>query len=78
MCGHWLLLGQAYSLFAGKEVARALATLDLSGCGLNQDLDGLSAEVLKILQEWEAKFTSQYPSMAQVLVISLHSLHHLI
>lgn len=74
MCGHWSLLGKAYSLFAGKELARALATLDLSGYGLSDDLEGLSENELRTLEEWEAKFESQYPFVAKVRALVLFSL----
>lgn len=71
LCGCWLLTEKPYSLFAGREVARALATLDLSGESLTQNLDGLGEIELETLEEWEEKFMSQYPIVAKVCIIVL-------
>lgn len=52
--------GGGYAIFAGKEVARALAVMSLKDEDCSNDLAGLTDKQMNTLQEWEDKFKTKY------------------
>ena len=58
--------GGSYSIFAGKEVARALAKMTLDPKDCCAKLDDLSPEQLKVLEDWEVKLKAKYPTVGKV------------
>ena len=66
-------LGGPYSLFAGKDVSRALAKMSFKDEDVNNsDISDLTAEEKKTLEEWEVKFTNvkKYPVVGKLLYSS--------
>lgn len=59
--------GGSYEVFAGKEVARALAVMSTDPKDCTGDLSGVSEEQLKVLGEWEKKFETKYGVVGQVV-----------
>ncbi|ONL97484.1 membrane steroid-binding protein 1 [Zea mays] len=55
-----------YSLFAGRDATRALALMSFDPNDLTGDLDGLSADELEVLQDWEEKFKERYPRVGHL------------
>ena len=59
--------GAGYHVFAGREVARALALMSLSLEDCSGDLTGLSDERLAVLADWEKKFRDKgYPVVGKL------------
>ena len=59
--------GAGYHVFAGREVARALALMSLRLEDCNGDLTGLSDERLAVLADWEKKFRDKgYPVVGRL------------
>lgn len=54
-------------MFAGKEVARALAKMSLKPEDLNGDLADCTPKELGVLAEWEAKLTAKYAAVGRVV-----------
>lgn len=52
--------GGGYAVFAGKEVARALALMSTDPGDCNDNLEGLTEEQLKTLEDWDRRFQSKY------------------
>jgi len=59
--------GGGYAVFAGKEVARALATMSLKPGDLNGDLSGCTDKELGVLAEWRAKLSAKYAAVGRVV-----------
>lgn len=55
-----------YHIFAGRECARSLATLDLSEKVLNDRIDDLDDKQKATLNDWIAKFNAKYPIVGKV------------
>jgi membrane-associated progesterone receptor component len=53
--------GSSYSIFAGKEAARALAVMSLKPEDCTGDISDLTDAQLKTLQHWKTKFEAKYP-----------------
>ena len=53
-------------MFAGKEVARALAKMTLDPKDCCAKLNDLSPEQLKVLEDWEVKLKAKYPTVGTV------------
>lgn len=60
------MAGGGYAIFAGKEVARALAVMSLKEEDCTDDLTGVSQKQLGVLQEWEDKFKTKYEVVGNV------------
>jgi len=66
-----------YSIFAGKDITRALATMSLKpedvdasdSCPLDKVLEGLTAAEIKIMKDWETKFVEnrKYPVVGRLV-----------
>jgi hypothetical protein len=59
-------LGGGYEIFAGKEVARALAIMSVKAEDCTDDLQNVTEKQLGTLKEWEAKFNVKYPVVGEV------------
>ncbi|PRW57859.1 steroid-binding 3 [Chlorella sorokiniana] len=59
--------GAGYSLFAGKEVARALAKVAVDEKECNDKLDDLSKLELESLADWERTFEGKYTVVGQIV-----------
>ncbi|MBA0856872.1 hypothetical protein Goshw_004210 [Gossypium schwendimanii] len=59
--------GGAYSMFTGRDASRALAMLSFKPEDLTGNLEGLSAEELSVLEDWECKFLDKYPIVGRVV-----------
>eukprot|EP00758_Cryptobia_borreli_P004377 Tbor_TRINITY_DN4340_c1_g1::TRINITY_DN4340_c1_g1_i1::g.7775::m.7775/K17278/PGRMC1_2; membrane-associated progesterone receptor component len=59
--------GKPYGVFAGKEVSRCLAKMDINDNESNADWENLNEEHTNTLNEWESKFQSKYPVVGQFL-----------
>lgn len=59
--------GAGYSLFAGREVARALAKVAVEEQECNDKLDDLSKRELEQLGEWERTFEAKYSVVGQIV-----------
>ncbi|KAL4433840.1 hypothetical protein ABPG75_000281 [Micractinium tetrahymenae] len=59
--------GAGYSLFAGKEVARALAKVAVDEEECTNNLEGLSKMELESLADWERTFESKYEVVGRVV-----------
>jgi membrane-associated progesterone receptor component len=53
-------VGGPYSIFAGKECARALAFMKITPEDCSDDLEGATEQQLKTLEDWENKFAQKY------------------
>ena len=59
--------GAGYHVFAGREVARALAIMSLRLEDCHGDLTDLSDERLAVLADWERKFRDKgYPVVGRL------------
>lgn len=59
--------GKAYSVYAGREISRALAIMSLSEDDCNDDLASLSEKEKETLSQWQRKFSQKYPLIGQVV-----------
>jgi len=59
--------GASYNCFAGKDCARALATMSLKPENCVPDIDGLTPEQLKILDDWVTYYADRYPVVGRVV-----------
>ncbi|KAL3640038.1 Membrane steroid-binding protein 1 [Castilleja foliolosa] len=64
----WMFYGPGgpYTLFAGKDVRRALAKMSFEDNDLTGDLTGLGVFELDALQDWEYKFMGKYVKVRTV------------
>ena len=53
-------------MFAGKEVARALAIMSLKEEDCTANLEGVTEKQMGTLKEWEDKFHTKYPVVGEV------------
>ena len=53
-------------MFAGREVARALAVMSLKEEDCTDDLQGVSDKQMGVLQDWEEKFKIKYEVVGKV------------
>lgn len=53
-------------MFAGKEVARALAIMSLKAEDCTDNLEGVTEKQMGTLKEWEDKFRVKYPVVGEV------------
>jgi membrane-associated progesterone receptor component len=70
-----------YSIFAGRDITRALATMSLKpedvdasdACPLDKVLEGLSDKEVKIMRDWETKFIEKrkYPVVGRLVETGL-------
>lgn len=58
--------GGPYNVFAGKECARALAMMKVEATECTGVLDDLNEKQLKVLSDWEKKFTEKYGVKGEV------------
>ena len=61
-----MVAGGGYEVFAGKEVARALAVMSLKAEDCTSNLEGVTEKQLGTLKEWEDKFLTKYPVVGEV------------
>ena len=62
------LSGGGYACFAGKEVARALATMSLDAAVVGSaDVSDCDAKQLTTLADWETKLSAKYPAVGRVV-----------
>lgn len=62
------LSGGGYASFAGKEVARALATMSLAPDVVGRgDVDDCDAKQMTTLADWEKKLAAKYPAVGRVV-----------
>ena len=61
-----MVAGGGYEVFAGKEVARALAIMSLKAEDCTANLEGVTEKQLGTLKEWEDKFHTKYPVVGEV------------
>ncbi|PSC69128.1 steroid-binding 3 [Micractinium conductrix] len=59
--------GAGYGLFAGKEIARALAKVAVDEKECTDDLEGLTKGELETLADWERTFDSKYEVVGRVV-----------
>ena len=59
--------GGPYALFAGKDASRALAKMSFEEQDLTGNIEGLGANELDALQDWEWKFVSKYVKVGQLV-----------
>ena len=59
--------GGPYALFAGKDASRALAKMSFAEQDLTGNIEGLGANELDALQDWEWKFMSKYVKVGQLV-----------
>lgn len=60
--------GGGYACFAGKEVARALATMSLDAAVVGRgDVDDCDAKQRATLADWVAKLAAKYPAVGTVV-----------
>ncbi|XVF50522.1 hypothetical protein PTKIN_Ptkin04bG0108200 [Pterospermum kingtungense] len=59
--------GGSYSMFTGRDASRALAMLSFKPEDLTGNIQGLSAEELSVLEDWEYKFRDKYPIVGRVV-----------
>ncbi|XWS50797.1 hypothetical protein CRYUN_Cryun12cG0119500 [Craigia yunnanensis] len=59
--------GGSYSMFTGRDASRALAMLSFKPEDLTGNIQGLSAEELGVLEDWEYKFMDKYPKVGRVV-----------
>ena len=65
--------GGPYEVLGGKDASRALAVMDMKGkaawardCAIRR-IDDLSAEELKILDDWAKKLSAKYPTVGKIV-----------
>eukprot|EP00803_Ostreobium_quekettii_P004066 evm.model.scf_2139.3 EVM.evm.TU.scf_2139.3 scf_2139:16167-17146(-) len=58
--------GCPYSVFAGRECARALACLEVRRALCNANLRGLDASQMENLEMWVQRFKAKYPVIGMV------------
>ena len=58
--------GGPYSVFAGKECARALALMSTEAQDCTGDVSDLSDEQKGVLREWEQKLMGKYPAVGML------------
>ncbi|XP_007036710.2 PREDICTED: probable steroid-binding protein 3 [Theobroma cacao] len=61
--------GGPYSMFTGRDASRALAMLSFKPEDLTGNIEGLSAEELAVLEDWEYKFMDKYPIVGRVVPV---------
>jgi len=59
--------GGNYHIFAGREIARALAMGKLHEDYLNNDLQGLNTTQITALQEWQKFYTDRYKKVGRIV-----------
>ena len=58
--------GGAYNLFTGRDCSRALAKMSLDPADVSRDVSDLTADELKVLDDWVVKFEAKYPVVGRV------------
>ena len=64
------ILGGPYSIFAGRDASRGLATFSLGPEALKDEYDDLSdlnSMQMESVREWEAQFTEKYDMIGKLL-----------
>lgn len=59
--------GGAYNLFTGRDCSRALAKMSLDPADVSRKVSDLTAEELKVLDDWVVKFEAKYPAVGRVV-----------
>ena len=59
--------GGAYNLFTGRDCSRALAKMSLDPVDVTEDVSDLTADELKVLDDWVVKLESKYPAVGRVV-----------
>jgi len=59
--------GGSYHVFAGRECARALASMKVDADFCDDQLEGLDEKSLKILDDWIKKFDDKYTVVGKVV-----------
>ena len=59
--------GGAYNLFTGRDCSRALAKMSLDPADVSRDVSDLTADELKVLDDWVVKFEAKYPAVGRVV-----------
>lgn len=59
--------GKAYSVYAGKEISRALGKMSLEESDCNGDISDLTEKELRVLEQWEGKLAAKYPVVGKVV-----------
>lgn len=59
-------IGGGYSVFAGREISRALGKMAISEAECNDKLEDLAPRELQTLSEWELKFKEKYTVVGEV------------
>lgn len=58
--------GSSYSVFAGKEAARALGVMSIKPEDCTGDISDLTEKQLQTLRQWKTKFESKYPVVGRL------------
>ena len=69
--------GKSYSVYAGREVSRALGKMSLKESDCNGDLSDLTEKELSVLSQWEDKFHTKYPLVGRVIESKVLTLEEL-
>ena len=59
--------GKTYSVYAGKEVSRALGKMSLQDSDCNGDIADFTEKEHRILEQWEGKLAAKYPVIGTVV-----------
>ena len=59
--------GKTYSVYAGKEVSRALGKMSLQDSDCTGDLSDFTEKEYRILEQWEEKLAAKYPVLGTIV-----------
>lgn len=59
--------GKPYSVYAGKEVSRALGRMSLHESDCQGDISDFTAKEHAVLEQWEGKLAAKYPVIGRVV-----------
>ena len=59
--------GKSYSVFAGKDGSRGLGMSSLDPQNATDNLEGMDAKDLKVMEDWYAFFEKRYPIVGRVV-----------
>lgn len=59
--------GKTYSMYAGKEVSRALGKMSLQDSDCTGDISDFTEKEQRILEQWEEKLAAKYPVLGKIV-----------